>query len=117
MYMFSGPEKRSLIFKGSGERAIYVVQQEYISTVEKNFKKTKEDERKSDAHRVTSTIDWLSSEINERSKTNKLSLNSDGIEVKLVWTMKYCRTQEDREHISESIISTMRSLEIEEEGD
>jgi len=40
-----------------------------------------------------------------------LSLDSDSIEVKLVWTRKYCRTQEDREYISESISSTMRSLE------
>jgi len=33
---------------------------------------------------VTSMIDQLSSEINERSKTDEWSLNSDGIKVKLV---------------------------------
>jgi len=54
--------------------------QEHISTSRKQ-KKSKE---KSNAHRAASMIDSLSSEINERSKTDEWSLNSDGIEVKLV---------------------------------
>jgi len=45
---------------------------------------TKGRRKKSDAYRVTSMINRLSSEINEISKANKLSLNYDDIEVKLV---------------------------------
>ena len=37
-----------------------------------------------DAHRIASMINRLSSEWNERSKANELSVYSDGIEVRLV---------------------------------
>jgi len=51
-------------------------------------------------------INWLSSEMNERSKASELSLNSDGIQVKLVYTGKPCHAQRRRKCIFESIIST-----------
>ena len=47
---------------------------------------------------------------------NELGLNSDGIEVKLVCTRKRCRTQERRECIFESIISTASDFDVESDG-
>ena len=68
----------------TGVPAIYAAQQEYMSTVENKSKVTKRRQNQYDAHRVTSMINRLSSELNERSKVDELSLYSDGIEVRLV---------------------------------
>jgi len=64
--------------------AIYAGQQEYMFTVEKKSKITKGRRNQYDAHRVTSMMNRLSRELNQRSKANNLSLYSDGIQVRLV---------------------------------
>jgi len=104
-------QKKKLDFSKEAESVLFMLRNKNTYPLQENERRRK---KKSNAHRATSMSDWLSSEINERSKTDEWSLNSDGIKVKLVWTRKYCRTQEDRAYISESISSTMRSLELEE---
>lgn len=76
------------------------------------WKVTKWKTKESDANRVIYMINWLSNEMNERSKQNELSLNSDGIEVRPVCTGRRCRTERRRKCISESLISTIALLVI-----
>jgi len=96
MCVFAGTRKEAW-FSKEAESVLFMLRNKNTYPLQENKRRQK---KKSNAHRVTSMIDWL-------------SLNSDSIEVKLGWTRKYCHNQEDREYISESISSIMRSLAIE----
>ena len=68
----------------TGGPAIYASQQEYLSAAAKKSKVTKGRQKECNVHRITSVINRLSTEWDERFEVNELSLYSDGIEVKLV---------------------------------